>query len=203
MAENKKSFILYADLIHTVRKMPKGKQAELFMAILGYVNDENPEVSDLLVSIAWEPIKLQLKRDLSDWREKVLKKSEGGKKGMESRWKNITKDNIVIEKITPITDTVTVNDTVTVTVNDIDTRNEKFETVNRIFLQNSGTKEMARAFFNTHESTEWKIRGTPIVNPTTLIQNYINNWNKNLQNGTAKTHSGNNGIGRSIEFDKA
>lgn len=79
----------------------------------------------------------------------------------------------------------------------------KFSEIHRTFKQNGGSEDQARAFFNTHESTEWKIRGTPIVNPTTLIQNYINNWNKNLQNGPSKTSAGNNGVGRSIEFDKA
>ena len=119
MAENKKSFILYADLIHTARKLPKAKQAELFMAILGYVNDENPEVKDLVVSVAFEPIKLQLKRDLKRWEKTHERRSEAGKKGMETRWKSkgsITSDNGVMKPITKITDTVTVNDTVNVTV---------------------------------------------------------------------------------------
>ena len=41
MAENKKSFVLYTDLIHTVSKMPNDKAGELFKHILMYVNDEN------------------------------------------------------------------------------------------------------------------------------------------------------------------
>ena len=55
MAENKKSFILYADLIHTLRKMPSEKRGDLFMHILEYVNDENPKINksieDLYLSI--------------------------------------------------------------------------------------------------------------------------------------------------------
>lgn len=126
MAQDKKSFILYADLVHTVRKMPKAKRADLFMTILEYVNDENPEVSDLVVSLVWEPIKLQLKRDLSKYENIRSKKSEAGTKGMKSRWNppvnDITNDNTVIKPITNITDTVndTVNVNDNVTVNDID-----------------------------------------------------------------------------------
>ncbi len=78
MAENKNSFILYGDMIHTVRKMPKGKQADLFMTILRYVNDENPVVEDLIVSLVWEPIKQQLKRDLVKYKGTVDKKSLAG-----------------------------------------------------------------------------------------------------------------------------
>jgi hypothetical protein len=58
MAEGKKGFILYADIIHTVKKLPMEKRGELFTIILEYVNDENPEVTDLLIDLVWEPIKL-------------------------------------------------------------------------------------------------------------------------------------------------
>ncbi len=81
MAENKKSFVLYCDLIHTVKKLPKEKAGELFIHILKYVNDENPETDDLLIQISFEPIKQQLKRDLRHWEHICLKRSESGKLG--------------------------------------------------------------------------------------------------------------------------
>lgn len=86
MAENKKSFVLYSDLIHTVNKLTNEKAGELFKHILSYVNDENPKPNDMLIEIAFEPIKQQLKRDLKHWEEIKIKKSEGGKKAMEKRW---------------------------------------------------------------------------------------------------------------------
>jgi len=49
MATDKKSFILYCDLIHTIEKMPADKAGELFKHILRYVNDLNPETDDLIV----------------------------------------------------------------------------------------------------------------------------------------------------------
>jgi len=64
MAENKKSFVLYCDLIHTIDKLPNEKAGELFKHILGYVNDKNPIAKDLLIEVSFEPIKQQLKRDL-------------------------------------------------------------------------------------------------------------------------------------------
>lgn len=130
MADNKKSFILYCDLIHTVSKMPDDKAGELFKHILKYVNDENPVTDDLIIQLTFEPIKQQLKRDLSAWNNEREQRRLAGKKGMEARWGKkdntvitkdntvITKDNAVIPAITKITDnvTVTVNDNVTANV---------------------------------------------------------------------------------------
>lgn len=122
MAENKKSFILYCDLIHTVRKMPKGKQADLFMTILEYVNDENPKVNDLVVGVAFEPIKQQLKRDLNRWKGFREKQSEFGKKG--GRPKKLKPDNekdkkgsLLDKRVESLNVTVNVTDTVNVKEN--------------------------------------------------------------------------------------
>ena len=82
MAENKKSFMLYTDLIHTVKKMKKAHAGELFMTILEYVNDLNPDVENPIVDLVFEPIKQQLKRDLKKWEAKSVKNSESAKK----RW---------------------------------------------------------------------------------------------------------------------
>ena len=88
MAENKKSFILYADLIHTLRKMPSEKRGDLFMHILEYVNDENPVTDDLIIEIAFEPIKQQLKRDLKRYEVKQTQRIEAGRRSAEQRKAN-------------------------------------------------------------------------------------------------------------------
>ena len=74
MADNKKSFLLYADLIHTVKKLPDENAGILFKLILEYVNDLNPNIDsyDILTQVTFEPIKLQLKRDLKRWKEKQI-----------------------------------------------------------------------------------------------------------------------------------
>ena len=84
--ENKKSFILYCDLIHTIKKLPDEEAGKLFKHILSYVNDENPTTDNLILNIAFEPIKQQLKRDLKQWESERNARSEAGKKGMESKW---------------------------------------------------------------------------------------------------------------------
>lgn len=82
MAENKKSFILYADLKHTLAKVPDDVAGRLFKVILEYVNDNNPVIeNDLLLEVLFEPIKQTLKRDLQRWEQFRIKQSENGKKG--------------------------------------------------------------------------------------------------------------------------
>ena len=83
MADNKKSFILYADLIHTVKKMPPEKAGELLLTILEYVNDNNPEILDPYVDIVFESIKQQLKRDLEKYEGKKKQWSDAGKRSAD------------------------------------------------------------------------------------------------------------------------
>jgi len=81
MAENKNSFVLYCDLIHTVNQLPDDKAGELFKHILSYVNDEDPTTDDIIINISFEPIKQQLKRDLKKYEGICKRNSENGKKG--------------------------------------------------------------------------------------------------------------------------
>ncbi|WP_428067348.1 DUF6291 domain-containing protein [Chryseobacterium gambrini] len=86
MAEGKNSFLLYTDIIHTVRKLPKEKAGELFLHILEYVNDLDPVTDDFAVEIAFEPIKQNLKRNLKSYKDKVQKNSESGRIGNLKKW---------------------------------------------------------------------------------------------------------------------
>lgn len=83
MAQNKKGFLLYADTINTVKHLPNDKAGQLLKLILSYVNDENPEPpeDDLVLKIAWEPIKAHLKRDLTRYEEKKGTRAEAGQLG--------------------------------------------------------------------------------------------------------------------------
>jgi hypothetical protein len=126
MAENKKSFVLYCDLIHTIEKLPDDKAGLLFKHLLRYVNDQNPITDDLLVEIAFEPIRHQLKRDLSKWDTKIDKLTEqgrlGGIKSGEARALKKKQNEANASKNEAneaVTVNVTVNDTVNVNVNDI------------------------------------------------------------------------------------
>ena len=117
MAENKKSFILYADLIHTVNLATDKQAGMLFKHILSYVNDENPVTKCSTTKILFEPVKQQLKRDLVKYTKKKVQWSDAGKRSAEVRKvkKNQRTLTDVNERSTD--STVNVNDTVNVTVN--------------------------------------------------------------------------------------
>ena len=86
MAENKKSFILYCDIIHTIEKLDDVNAGKLFKHVLRYVNDLKPETDDIITKIAFEPIKQQLKRDLVKYEKLVKRNIENAKKGANARW---------------------------------------------------------------------------------------------------------------------
>jgi hypothetical protein len=81
MADNKKSFVLYTDIIYTVKLMTDEQAGVLFKHILSYVNDENPTVKDLVTGLTFEPIKRQLKRDLIKYERYIDKQKVNGAKG--------------------------------------------------------------------------------------------------------------------------
>lgn len=129
MAEGKKSFVLYADLLSVVDKMPDDKAGELLKHILRYVNDLNPETDDLLVQVAFEPIKNQLKRDLKKWEDLKVKRSEAGKRSAEARAKKDQQkgtNSTSVKSVEQSSTNSTVNDTVNVTVNVNDNVNDKY-----------------------------------------------------------------------------
>lgn len=85
MAENKKSFVLYADLIKSIEHLTFEEKGILLTHLLEYVNDMNPTLTDRLILTAWKPIELQLKRDLIKFEQVRSKRSEAGKKSAELR----------------------------------------------------------------------------------------------------------------------
>jgi len=113
MAENKKSFVLYSDSQGLVNQLPDDVAGRLLKHIYAYVNDENPSTDELLLNIAFEPIKMQLKRDLIKYEKKREQWSEAGKKSAEQR--ALTKSNESQRTLTTVNSVATVS---TVNVND-------------------------------------------------------------------------------------
>lgn len=90
MAKDKKSFLLYCDIIHTVEKLDDVQAGKLFKHLLKYVNDQDPTPENPLIEIAFEPIKQSLKRDLIKYEGIRERNSENAKK----RWNATASDRI-------------------------------------------------------------------------------------------------------------
>jgi hypothetical protein len=117
MAKDKKSFILYVDQKDLWNKLPDEIAGKLIKHIYSYVSDENPTSDDLIIEIAFEPIKQQLKRDLKLFEDVKVKRSEAGKAGATKRWQEIANDGKRINGIAKIA--VNDNDNVNVISKDI------------------------------------------------------------------------------------
>ena len=112
MAENKKSFLLYCDLIHTLEKLTDKQAGQLFKHVLRYVNDLNPQTDDILLQVCFEPIRQSLKRDLQKYEQIRENKSKAGKKGANKRWQKIADDSTAKKDIAPMAVSVSVSDSV-------------------------------------------------------------------------------------------
>ena len=131
MAENKKSFVLYTDTQGLINQLPDDIAGRLFKHIYAYVNDENPITDELLLNIAFEPIKMQLKRDLVKYDKKREQWSEAGKKSAEQRalikFNELQRTSTVVDSVATVS-TVNVNDNVNVNViHKIEARSQTFK----------------------------------------------------------------------------
>ena len=70
--DKKKSFVLYADFADTAHKLSDADAGKLFKMILDHANGESTETDNLLLEIAFSPIKAQMDRDSAKW-EKTRK----------------------------------------------------------------------------------------------------------------------------------
>jgi hypothetical protein len=121
MAENKKSFLMYADFKSTFEALSDKEAGKLIKHLMRYVNDENPTCEDKIVKVAFEPIKQQLKRDLKKYEQVKGKRSEAGKASAEQRKQKATNSTSVQSaEQKPTNSTVTGNGTVNVTVTEIE-----------------------------------------------------------------------------------
>lgn len=206
MEEKKKGCIIYADLIHTVRKLPKEARADLLMAILEYINGETPIISDILVDLVFEPVRRQIDRDVEKYEDKSRKNSENGKKGGRPRKANESEENpknrpLFFESEKSHIDTDTDTDKVTKTNTKKDTivsntdvsppapvrvKREVFrpptleEVKNHAAETMSGSRDAPEAFHDYYTSNGWKVGRNPMKDWKAAYKN----WIKREQNGT-------------------
>ena len=162
MAKDKKSFLLYTDQQGVFNQLPDEIAGKLIKHIFAYVNDENPSCDDLLLSIAFEPIKLQLKRDLRKYDEYIDKQKLNGLKGGRPRKATETQETQPFFEKPKKTDNDNVNDT----DNDIDiikgakrilppTKDECID----FFKTNNYSISEAASFFHYWDSMNWTRKG--------------------------------------------
>ena len=101
MAENKKSFVMYADQMEHFEELTDEEAGQLIKHIFRYVNDTNPEAPDRLTQIAFNPIKQQLKRDLVAYKTTKEERSKAGILGNLKKHNMDLYNEVIANKMTP------------------------------------------------------------------------------------------------------
>lgn len=152
MAKDKKSFILYCDQQGVFNQLPDDIAGKLIKHIFAYVNDENPVINDLLINIAFEPIKLQLKRDLQKYEDIRKRNQDNARK----RWDATASSGIPND--TKNADSVSVSGSVIV--------KEKKEikgfvkpTIEQLkeYMSEQGMNDIAENWLNHYEANGWMV----------------------------------------------
>lgn len=142
ISQNKKSFILHADLKNVVDQLPDETKGKLFKLILDHVNGLEYAINDLLLSVVFEPIKSQLNRDNKKWEDVREKRSRAGKASADKRQHMSTHVESVEQNPTHVDtcqhmSTVNVSDSVSVSdnvnVNDTVTDTKKIKQKRIVF----------------------------------------------------------------------
>ena len=162
MAKDKKSFLLYTDQQGVFNQLPDEIAGKLIKHIFAYVNDENPSCADLLLSIAFEPIKLQLKRDLRKYDEYIDKQKLNGLKGGRPKKATESQETQAFFEEPKKTDNVNDNDT----DNDTEIKKgakrilppTKDECID-LFKTNNYSISEAASFFHYWDSMNWTRKG--------------------------------------------
>ena len=176
MAKEKKSFLLYCDIIHTVEQLTDEQAGNLFKHILRYVNDQDPQSDSVITKIAFEPIRQALKRDLEKY-ESIRKRNSDNAR---MRWDATASSGIP-------------NDTKNADIGiDIGIGIDKDIKVNKGFVKPSieevkaymselKMNDLSEQWFNHYEATGWMIGKNKMKDWRASVRT----WKANQKNNTS------------------
>lgn len=188
MADNKKSFVLYTDIAHTVEHLSNEDAGLLFKHILDYVNDKNPIADSIIIKLAFEPIKQSLKRDLKKYELRAERSRDNGSKG--GRPKKPKKPSGLINNPTKPRKPDSVSVSVSDSVNDIIINNNKYyKKFAHLKLTFEEFKKLEELGYNKTQIDECIERIENYKKNTTYKSLYLTlkNWLKKENNNTNKS----------------
>ena len=152
MATDKKSFLLYCDLIHTVEQLTDEQAGDLFKHILRYVNDQEPQTENVITRIAFEPIKQSLKRDLQKYEDIRKRNQDNARKrwdatassGIPNDTKNADSDSVSVS--VSVTDKKEIKGFVKPTIEQL-----------KEYMTEQGMNDIAENWLNHYEANGWMV----------------------------------------------
>jgi len=193
MAENKKSFVLYADLINNIDHLTNEEKGILFTHLLEYVNDMNPILENRVVLSAWKFIQSQLKRDLVKFEEVKGKRSDAGKESARLRALNKEQQNPTKATSVETVQQTSTNPTVNVNDNDNVINKVDFKGVMDLYsnqIGESGSDIWRESVYRKHKIKQGNLRelvdhfiihlgtqtGGEYNEPFNKFRTYCSNW---------------------------
>lgn len=176
MATDKKSFLLYCDLIHTVEQLTDEQAGDLFKHILRYVNDQQPQTENVITRIAFEPIKQSLKRDLQKYEDIRKRNQDNARK----RWDATASDRIPND--TKNADSVSVSGSGSVTGKK-EIKGFVKPTIEQLkeYMREQGMNDIAENWLNHYEANGWKVGKNPMKDWKASVRT----WKTNQKNNSA------------------
>jgi len=199
MAKDKKSFLLYCDQQGVFNKLPDEIAGKLIKHIFAYVNDENPPCDDLLLTIAFEPIKTRLKRDLRKYDDYIDKQKFNGAKGGRPKKEETTQITQPFFQEPKKADNVTDNDN----VKDIKVKRDVFIKPSIVEIKNYmleiGMNDVSEKWFDYYESNGWLVGKNKMKNWRAAVRTWKNN---NLSNNVTSPQIINRKVFNLREYDE-
>jgi len=195
MATDKKSFLIYCDIIHTVEQLTDEQAGDLFKHLLRYVNDLNPQSDSVITKIAFEPIRQALKRDLDKY-ESIRKRNSDNARmrwdatassGMPNDTKNADIDIVIGSDIDK----------------DIKKQRVDFQKPTLPELKNYmlefGMADVSEKWFDYYESNGWLVGKNKMKNWRAAVRTWKNN---NLTNNVTTPQVINRKVFNLREYDE-
>jgi len=177
MANDKKSFLLYCDIIHTVEQLTDEQAGDLFKHILRYVNDQDPQSDSVITKIAFEPIRQALKRDLEKY-ESIRKRNSDNAR---MRWDATASSGIP-------NDTKNADSDIDIVIDsdkDIKVKKDVFIKPSiveiKTYMTEIGMNDLSEQWFNHYQATGWMIGKNKMKDWRASVRT----WKANQKNNTS------------------
>jgi hypothetical protein len=177
MAKEKKSFLIYCDIIHTVEQLTDEQAGNLFKHILRYVNDQDPQSDSVITKIAFEPIRQALKRDLEKY-ESIRKRNSDNAR---MRWDATASSGIP-------NDTKNADSDIDIVIDsdkDIKVKKDVFIKPSiveiKTYMTEIGMNDLSQQWFNHYQATGWMIGKNKMKDWRASVRT----WKANQKNNTS------------------
>ena len=98
-AKTKGNIVVYSHFFTATALMAAEAKAELWDALVKYINGEEPALTDAMAMMAWQFIRPQLDRDAEKWERTCARNSENIKRRWANRKESVKNDTTVYDRI--------------------------------------------------------------------------------------------------------